>query len=128
MKALWRMSIWGVVGIVGSVGSAAAVLGPVGLVRPAAAAVVVEAAEYQPQNSDAMLTAVIKAKLESIRLMRHAEVTVVTENGVVTVIGTIPSEAARVQAMDAVSGTPGVVRINDQLRVIINSPEAPSHN
>ena len=125
MKALWRMGFWGAVGIAGLT---AAGLGPVAGARPAAAAVVVEASEQQPQSSDAMITAVIQAKLESIKLLRQAQVTIATTNGVVTLVGTVPSDFARVQALDAVRGTPGVTRVDDHLRLDVSSPEAPTRN
>ena len=123
MKALWRMSLVGVVGL------SAVLLGPMGRqARPAAAALVVEANEQQPQNSDAMITAIIEAKFASNVLFRQAQVTIATNDGAVTLIGMVPSDFAHIKAMEIARNTPGVTRIDDQLRVNYNSPQAPSHN
>jgi hyperosmotically inducible protein len=120
MKVFWRMSL------VGTVGLATLCGGIGGQTRPVAAAVAVEASEQA--NVDALITAVIKAKLESDRLLRHAVVTIATKDGVVTLSGSVPTDFAHAKAMAAARGTPGVVMIDDQLRLDVSSPNAPSQD
>jgi hyperosmotically inducible protein len=81
-----------------------------------------------PAVPDSAITADIHAKLEQIRLLRQAQVTIATKDGVVTLVGTIPSEFARTQALDAARAVPGVVRVDDKLRLDVSSPQAPSRN
>jgi osmotically-inducible protein OsmY len=126
------LAAFGVVGLsVGTAGLAFAEAQPL-------AGGVLAAAPYagttpQPQEqkrvvTDASITADIKAKLEASQLLRHSEVNIVTEGGVVTLIGVVPSDFARSQAIDLAKQTPGVVRVDDMLRLNIASPEAPSRN
>ena len=75
-----------------------------------------------------MITAIIKAKLESNKLLQMAQATIVTKNGFVTIVGMVPSDFGHTQALEAVRGTPGVTGYDDQLRINYNSPQAPSHN
>lgn len=84
--------------------------------------------EQQRVVTDASITAAVKTKLEASQLLRHSEVNIVTEGGVVTLIGVVPSDFARSQAIDLAKQTPGVVRVDDMLRLNISSPEAPSRN
>jgi hyperosmotically inducible protein len=122
MKVVGWMSLWGAVGLaVGLSGPARAQSSAYGGSPPVAPNV-------QPAVSDASITADIHAKLEQSRLLRHAQVTIATQDGVVTLVGTIPSEFARTQALATARGTPGVVRVDDQLRLDISSPQAPSRN
>jgi hyperosmotically inducible protein len=87
-----------------------------------------EPQEQQRVVTDASITSDIKAKLEASKLLRHADVNIVTENGIVTLIGVVPNDFARSQAIDLAKQTPGVVRVDDMLRLNIASPEAPSRN
>jgi osmotically-inducible protein OsmY len=77
---------------------------------------------------DAGITNDIKAKLENERTLRHSEVTISTENGVVTLVGVVDSPFARDAAVDLAEKSGGVVRVNDMLRLNIASPNAPSRN
>jgi len=123
MKGMARMSLWGVFGLtLAGVGPAAAQS------APPPPTVAMAAAETQPAITDESITSVVKAKLESIKLLRHAQVIVATENGVVTLVGIVPNDFARVQAVDAARNTVGVVRVDDQLRMDISSPQAPTRN
>ena len=88
----------------------------------------VVAPNAQPGVSDASITSDVQAKLEQIRVLRQAQVTIVSKGGVVTLVGTIPSEFARTQALDAARATPGVLRVDDKLRLDSSSPQAPSQN
>jgi osmotically-inducible protein OsmY len=85
-------------------------------------------AEAQPAMSDVTITADIKARLLKIVLLRNAQVTIATTSGVVTLTGMVQSQTAREQAVDAARATPGVVRVDDMLRLDVSSPQAPSRN
>jgi osmotically-inducible protein OsmY len=66
--------------------------------------------------------------MEEMKLLHRAQVTIATQDGVVTLTGTVPNDFARDQALEAARSTPGVVRLNDQLRLDISSPSAPTRN
>jgi osmotically-inducible protein OsmY len=98
---------------------------------PNGAAVSVEpnqAPAPQAAYTDASITADVKARLDASKMLRHSEVTIVTEGGVVTLVGVVPSDFARDQALELAKSTPGVVRVDNMLRLNIASPEAPSRN
>ena len=61
-------------------------------------------------------------------MLRHADVDISTEGGVVTLVGVVPSEFAKSRAIELAKSTPGVVRVNDMLRLNVASPNAPSQN
>ena len=82
----------------------------------------------QRQMIDAGITNDIKAKLENERTLRHSEVTISTDNGVVTLVGVVDSPFARDAAIDLAANSGGVVRVNDMLRLNIASPHAPTRN
>lgn len=71
--------------------------------------------------SDSALTAKIKAKLAEDHMSSFTDVSVTTNNGVVTLTGSVPSEQARVQALQAARGADGVMRVENDLTV------APKH-
>jgi len=123
MKVVGRLSLFGV-GL--GVGLAVGLGGPAQAQTGAYGPPVVP--NVQPAVPDESITSNIHAKLEQIRLLRQAQVTIATKDGIVTLVGTVPSEFARSQALDAARGTPGVVRVDDQLRLDISSPQAPSRN
>ena len=122
MKSVGRLSFLGAV---------VAVLGMVGLVRaqaqPYQAPAPVQPAA-RPMVSDEAITADLQARLEQIQLLRKAQVTIATKEGVVTLTGTVPNMFAKDKAVEAARATPGVVQINDQLRLDISSPQAPTRN
>jgi hyperosmotically inducible protein len=78
--------------------------------------------------TDAAVTSDIKSRLEASQLLRHADVDISTDAGVVTLVGVVPSEFAKSRAIELAKTTPGVVRVNDMLRLNIASPNAPSRN
>jgi hyperosmotically inducible protein len=121
---MWRMSL------VGAVAFAAAVMvGPsAAQAQYAAGGAPAQAYAPQPAVPDQSITADIHAKLQNIKLLRNAQVTIATKDGVVTLAGTVASDFARDQALDAARSTPGVMRIDDQLRLDISSPQAPTRN
>jgi hyperosmotically inducible protein len=77
---------------------------------------------------DADITSDVKTKLENDRTLRHSDVIVSTENGVVTLVGVVDTPFARDNAIDLATKSGGVVRVNDMLRLNIASPNAPSRN
>jgi hypothetical protein len=75
------------------------------------------------------VTTNVRTALEGDRLMRGSIVTVNTsEDGVVTLVGSVPNVTARSQAGELARATPGVVSVNNMLRLLGNSPQAPSQN
>jgi osmotically-inducible protein OsmY len=93
----------------------------------AVAAEVAEAqAPAQPAMTDEAIVTNIKARLDGNKLVRNAQVRVSSIDGEVTVLGTVPTDFARDAVMEAVRATPGVVRVNDQMRLEISSPHAPT--
>ena len=78
--------------------------------------------------SDAAITQSIKAKLENSNVMRRSQVTIASEAGFVTLVGLVPDQFARDQSLEAARATPGVVKIDDQLRFDISSPSAPARS
>ena len=121
MGCMRLLAAFGVVGLSVGTASLAFAAAPYAGTTP-------EPQEQQRVVTDASITSDIKAKLEASKLLRHADVNIVTENGIVTLIGVVPSDFARAQAIDLAKQTPGVVRVDDMLRLNIASPEAPSRN
>lgn len=110
-------------GFLGAVGLLAGVSGHAAAqVQPPSRPVVVETVP------DETITANIKAKLLENVLMRQAQVTIFTLNGKVTLSGTVPSDMARTEALEAAKTTPGVRIVDDMLRLPVNSPQAPMQN
>jgi osmotically-inducible protein OsmY len=126
MRLLAAVGVVGVFEVAGGVGHAAFAQAQ----PPDEPVVAVEPSQppAQPTYTDASITADIKAKLDASKMLRHSEVTIVTEGGVVTLVGVVPSDFARDQAIELAKSTPGVVRVDNMLRLNIASPEAPSRN
>jgi hyperosmotically inducible protein len=82
-----------------------------------------EAAERQMdkmgQNiDDAAITTAVKSKLAAdVRLSTIADISVETENGVVTLDGAVESDAIKAAAEDAAHSVDGVLRVSKQIRV-----------
>jgi hyperosmotically inducible protein len=130
MKSFGRMSSWGAVGLaIGLAGwSGAARAQEYSAPGAAPAAEGSTQAAAQPAMTDASITSDIRGRLEQNKLLRNSQVTIVAKDGVVTVTGTVASDFARDKVMEAVRSTPGVVRVEDQLRLDISSPSAPTRN
>jgi len=123
MKGIGRMRFVVVVGLaLGAVAPAAAQAPP----PPA----VVAAAEATPPlpNPDAAITAAIKTRIDASKLFRNAQMIVSTENGHVVLWGTVQTDFAHEQALEIARTTIGVVKIDDQIRLDIQSPSAPTRN
>jgi len=71
--------------------------------------------------SDSAITAKIKAKLAENQLSTFTDVSVTTNNGVVTLTGSVPSEKGRQQVLEAARSADGVMRVENDLTV------APKH-
>jgi hyperosmotically inducible periplasmic protein len=67
---------------------------------------------------DKAVTAEIEAGYRADKTLDHSEVFVDTNDGVVTLSGTISSESARRRAIEVAQTSPGVKRVEDQLRSV----------
>src|SRR5215831_11216350 len=75
------------------------------------------------------VTTTVRSALEGDRLLRGSIITVNTsENGVVTLVGSVPNVTARGQAGELARATPRVVSDNNMLRLLSSSPQAPAPN
>jgi hyperosmotically inducible protein len=66
---------------------------------------------------DTAITAAVKAKLEGDSVLRAGDVSVTTNNGVVALNGTVPTDQARQRAIEMARHTDGAVRVEDNLHV-----------
>jgi osmotically-inducible protein OsmY len=86
-------------------------------VRVVADQLKVESLGMKATVTDSAVTTKVKAQLLANTDLRKAEISVTTNNGVVTLAGTVPSIEVRQLAVDLARHTGGVVRVEDQLRV-----------
>jgi hyperosmotically inducible protein len=75
------------------------------------------AAEAQTALSEGSLTAKIKAKMALDDSVRARTINVSTTKGVVTLTGTVETEAERTRAVQLARETAGVTSVQDQLKV-----------
>ncbi len=68
--------------------------------------------------SDSALTAKIKGKLVEGEMTRFSDVSVTTNNGVVTLTGSVPDGQALKQVLSIVRGSEGVTRVENDLTVV----------
>lgn len=68
--------------------------------------------------TDTAVTGRLKADFLSEDLLKHSDISVTTNNGVVTLSGTVPSEAARKKAAEIAQTTDGVMRVANKLTVV----------
>ncbi|MFZ0638830.1 MAG: BON domain-containing protein [Candidatus Acidiferrales bacterium] len=71
--------------------------------------------------NDAQLATNLKAQMFSDPQTKSADLQVAVKNGVVTLSGTAPSDAARYEAYKLATSMPGVSKVNDQ--VTVQAPE-----
>lgn len=71
--------------------------------------------------SDSAITAKIKGKLAESQASTFTDVSVTTNNGVVTLTGSVPNEQARQKVLDAARSADGVMRVENDITV------APKH-
>ena len=76
--------------------------------------------------TDSAVTAKLKTQFLANDALRKGDISVTTNNGVVTLTGTVPSEAAHQQAVDIARQASGVRRVEDKLRVLGASEPTPS--
>jgi hyperosmotically inducible protein len=67
--------------------------------------------------TDTAITTKLRAQFLGDEALRRANLSVTTNNGVVTLKGAVPTRAVRVKAVDLASHSRGVTRVEDQLRV-----------
>jgi hypothetical protein len=86
------------------------------------------AASCSKGRSDQAIATDIKAKMFSDPQLKTANIDVAAQNGEVTLIGEVPSDAARYQAFKIATETPGVTKVNDRMSVklaeALPAPEA----
>jgi osmotically-inducible protein OsmY len=75
------------------------------------------AAPATDPRGDTALTTAVQAKFYAEELTRGRVIDVSAENGVVTLRGTVPTEAARQQAVQLARSVEGVTSVTDQLQV-----------
>lgn len=71
--------------------------------------------------TDSAITTSLKAKFLADSTVRSADISVDTNNGVVTLSGTAPSPAAHTLAVEMARNTDGVKRVDDQIKVLETS-------
>ena len=86
----------------------------------------VESAGLKATVSDGTITTKIKAQFFANTGLRGADISVSTNNGVVTLTGTAPTDELRALAVDLARHTGGVVRVEDRIRVLGGTPLAPT--
>ncbi len=78
--------------------------------------------------SDDAVTTSIKAKLYSDPLLKSASVDVIAKDGIVTLTGQVPDDAARLAAEHIAAATPGVKTVVDQTTMAPPPPAATAEN
>ena len=71
--------------------------------------------------TDSAITTSLKTKFLADSTVRSADISVDTNNGVVTLSGTAPSQPAHKLAVDMARSTDGVRRVDDQIKVLETS-------
>lgn len=66
---------------------------------------------------DAAMVTAIKAQMFSDAQLKNATLQVSSQNGQVTLSGSVPTDAARLDAYKIAAQTPGVTKVNDQMTV-----------
>jgi len=67
--------------------------------------------------NDAALVTSIQSQMFSDQQLKNSSVEVTSDHGLVTLSGTVPSDAARLDAFKIATQTPGVGKVNDQMTV-----------
>jgi len=86
-----------------------------------------EPASREPTVSDRdrAITTAIERQMFSKADFRNGSVSVTTTNGVVALTGMVPSPEVRQAAVDLARQTEGVIRVEDHLRLVGNTPSDP---
>ncbi|MGH9617899.1 MAG: BON domain-containing protein, partial [Acidobacteriaceae bacterium] len=96
---------------------------------PLIALAIAFAAGCAHKANDAALVTSIKAQMFSDPKLKDANLQVASSNGEVTLSGSVPNDAAHLDAYKIASQTAGVVRVNDKISIneaIATPPAAPS--
>jgi hyperosmotically inducible protein len=72
---------------------------------------------HGPTDAAAAITAQVKAAIVSDDALQRSDVKVDTDGDVVTLRGTVPSEAARARALEIARTTTGVGHVEDRLEI-----------
>jgi osmotically-inducible protein OsmY len=76
-----------------------------------------------------LVTSNVRAELAGDRALKGSTIHVSTsDEGVVLLSGSVPSVTAQREAVELTSSIPGVAVVNNQLRLVIASPQAPTPN
>lgn len=79
-----------------------------------------------PTNKDSLLTATVQQRLLADPLLAGSSITPSVTAGVVTLAGTVPSEAAKAAAEKSAKATPGVTSVTNSLQIVAPAtPEVP---
>jgi hypothetical protein len=81
------------------------------------ALVAVLAAGCAKESDDAALVTNIQSQMFADQLLKNANLQVTSNNGEVTLTGTVPNDTAHLDAYKIASQTPGVTKVNDQITV-----------
>jgi BON domain len=76
------------------------------------------------KTNDATIATGIQAKMFSDPALKSSSVDVASKDGIVTLTGTVPDEAARLAARDIASKTQGVKQVIDSITLISSAPTA----
>ena len=76
-------------------------------------------------DPDVTIVSDITTRFSQDRELRRVRIGIGSENGIVTLAGTVPSSTARNRAEQMARETPGVFRVDNFLRLDVSSPEAP---
>ena len=79
--------------------------------------VVVLAVDCAKKSDDAALVTSIQSQMFADQLLKNANLQVTSDNGQITLTGTVPSASAHLDAYKIASQTPGVTKVNDQIIV-----------
>jgi hyperosmotically inducible protein len=77
------------------------------------------------QHSDDEITTAVQAGFYAEPELRDARIDVATDNNVVTLSGTVPSEQTRQRALERARGVEGVMRVEDRMAIAVaGAPDA----
>ncbi len=72
--------------------------------------------------ADGTVTANVTGQFAKDDALKHADIDVTTSNGVVTLKGSVPSEAAHQHALEMARSSTGVKGVDDNLRIAVPRP------
>lgn len=76
-----------------------------------------------PTNKDSMLTATVQQRLLADPLLAGSSITPTVLAGVVTLSGTVPTDAAKAAAEKSAKATAGIVSVTNSLQVVAAAPD-----